>query len=126
MWEKFSSFLGSDLFFYICTAISFCALIALIILKIIVCIYSRKGLKKWCSLLDKYGIDDDFDAPNYVWQHIDHLVWLCEEYKLDSLYEAQCKFDELYTTHWKYFPDAFRQGEAVERNNRIENEEDKQ
>ena len=141
IWDKISNFINSDLYLYIWTGIMLAALIAWIVYKIIEHIYVNKGYEEWCNNLRKYGVPDELEAPKYVWNHIEHLIWLCEEYNLDSLYEAQDKFDELYTCHFKairvsdefmeslqstdsdtrnFAFKAFRHGGAVKRNNNLE------
>lgn len=141
IWNSITDFILSDLYFYIWAGMTVTFLIFLVALKILEEIYVRKKGKRWLKLLDKYGIGDDFEAPTSVWMHIDCLVWLAEEYNLDSLYEAQDKFDELYTCHFyskrlsdeqmkalqSMDPDerefallALRRGEGIERKNNIE------
>ena len=141
IWNSITNFILSDLYLYIWTGIMAGFFIVWIVCKIIEHIYVNKGYEEWCNNLRKYGIPDELEAPKYVWNHIDHLVWLAEEYNLDSLYEAQDKFDELYTCHFyskrlsdeqmkalqSMDPDerefalfALRHGECVERNNASE------
>ncbi|MBE6645015.1 MAG: hypothetical protein E7612_06530 [Ruminococcaceae bacterium] len=101
IWNSITNFILSDLYLYICAGIMVGVLIAWIVYKIVEHIYVNKGYEEWCNNLRKYGIPDEFEAPKYVWNHIEHLIWLAEEYNLDSLYEAQDKFDGLYTSHYR-------------------------
>ena len=146
IWNSITNFILSDLYLYIWTGIMAGFFIVWIVYKIIEHIYVNKGYEEWCNNLRKYGIPDELEAPKYVWNHIDHLIELAEEYNLDSLYEAQDKFDELYTSHYrsvnlsgedmerlwalnsneresalKFIADC----EGYERKNKLEHEEDK-
>lgn len=101
IWNSITNFILSDLYIYICTGIMAVFFIVWIVCKIIEHIYVKKCYEEWCNNLQKYGIPDDFEAPDHVWNHIGYLIWLCEKYKLDSLYDAQDKFDELFTSHYR-------------------------
>ena len=142
VWDKISNFINSDLYLYICFGCLLASLFCWIVYKVLEHIEFRKGFGEFCRLLETYGIPDDFEAPRYVWEHIDFLLGLCKEYNLDSLYEAQAKFDELYTVYYKSIPAsdevmeilqsphssdekefmlrALRYGGAVELNNNLE------
>ena len=73
----------------------------LIIVKAIEFIVAYKKNKEWNQLLRKYGVPAELEAPDYVIVHIAVLIALCEKYNLDSLYEAQDKFEELYCSCWE-------------------------
>ena len=145
IWNSIKFFLLSDLYIYICFGMTLICLVGLIVLHILARIKFNKDFKKYCERQRKYGIPEDYEAPSYVWNHIDYLLWLCDEYNLDSLYEAQDKFNELHASHWNYIkcseeinrklqsltPDerefalrALRHGESVERKNNIEENND--
>ena len=137
-WERIHSFFLSELWW----KIYFIMFIVYVVLEITTTIIDkyleRKAVKQFEKKVYKYGIPKDFEAPDSVWYHIGVLIELCEKYELDSLYEAQDKFDELFTSHWRSIklsdremeilqgPDtdekqfllrALRHGEGVERAN---------
>lgn len=101
IWNSISNFILSDLYLYICAGIILVFFIFWIVCKILEHIHFNKGYEEWCNNLKKYGIPDNFEAPGSVWLHIEELIYLCEKYNFDSLYEAQDKFDELYTLHYR-------------------------
>ena len=134
-------FFLSDLYLYICLGMILFGLALIGICKLIEYILERRSYDKFLLLMDKYGIPRDIVAPDYVVCHMAYLIFLCEKYNFDSLYEAQNKFDELFSSYWNYkkLPDktvaalqslnpgerefvlrALRHGEAVERKNDIE------
>ena len=141
IWNKIFNFFISDLYFQIVTVWFIPGLLLIGICKIIEFLKERKDTKEFSRKCEKYGLPEDFEAPHYVWNHIDHLMWLCDEYQLNSLYEAQDKFEELY---FPYFMSkrasneemwllqnprtdenelalrAKRHGEAIERENDLE------
>ena len=138
IWDKINAFLESDLYLYICLGAFLFGLVLIGICKLIEYILERRDYNKFLLLMDKYGIPRDIVAPDYVVCHMAYLIFLCEEYNFDSLYEAQDKFDELFTCYWRAIkvskeinrklhslnPDerefalrALRHGEAVERKN---------
>ena len=99
--ERIHSFFLSELFW----KIYFIMFIVYVVLDITITIIDkyleRKAEKDFEEKVHKYGIPKDFEAPDSVWYHIGALIELCEKYELDSLYEAQDKFDELFTAHWR-------------------------
>ena len=100
-WERIHSFFLSELWWKI-YFIMFIVYVVLDITTTIIDKYlERKALKQFEEKVHKYGIPKDFEAPDSVWYHIRTLIYLCEKYELDSLYEAQDKFDELFTAHWR-------------------------
>ena len=138
IFNAIGDFLVSDLYLYIFYGALGAVLGILIVLKIIELFINCRNHKKFLRLCDKYGIDMDYRAPDYVWDHVEYLMVLAERYELDSLYEAQDKFDELHSSKWisikcsedinrklqSLDPDerefalrALRHGEAVERKN---------
>lgn len=138
IFNAIGDFFLSDLYLYIFYGCLGAAIGLLAVLKVIGFFIERRNSKEFVRLCDKYGIDDDYRAPDYVWDHITYLIQLAERYELDSLYEAQDKFNELHASHWNYIkcseeinrklqslnPDerefalrALRHGEGVERKN---------
>lgn len=100
-WERIHSFFLSELWWKI-SFIIFIVCVVLEIMRIIIDKYlERKAEKQFKEKLHKYGIPKFFEAPDLVWVHIGVLIELCEKYELDSLFEAQDKFDELFTSHWR-------------------------
>ena len=100
-WERINSFFLSELWWKI-YFIMFIVYVSLEIIRIIIDKYlERKAVKEFEEKVHKYGIPKDFEAPDSVWYHIGALIELCEKYELESLYEAQDKFDELYSVHWR-------------------------
>ena len=146
IWDKIIKFIDSDLYVYICLGCLFAAFFLWIILKILEYVQGRIDYKRGVQLMKKYGIPENIEAPDYVVVHIAYLIALCEKYGLDSLYEAQNKWDELYASYWKSIPAsnevmkilqsphssdekefllrALRHGEAVERKNNLEDKPD--
>ena len=100
-WEKIHSFFLSELW----GKISFIIFIVYVVLDITTTIIDkyleRKAVKQFEAKMVKYGLPADLEAPDHVSWHIATLIYLCEKYELDSLYEAQDKFDELFTAHWR-------------------------
>lgn len=145
IWEKILKFIDSDLYMYICLFGLITAFFLWIILKILEYIQGRMDYKRGVQLMKKYGVPENLEAPDYVVVHIAYLIALCEKYGLDSLYEAQDKFDELHSAYWKSKPAsdevmkilqsphssdekefvlrALRHGEAIERNNNLEDKQ---
>ena len=138
IFNAIGDFLVSDLYLYIFYGCLGAVIGLLAVFKVIGFFIERRNNKEFVRLCDKYGIKDDYRAPDYVWDHIGYLIQLAERYELDSLYEAQDKFNELHASHWNYIkcseeinrklqsldPDerefalrALRHGEAVERKN---------
>ena len=138
-------FLVSDLYLYIFYGALGVALGLIISVKILEFYIERRNNKEFVRLCDKYGIEDDYRAPDYVWDHVGYLIQLAERYELDSLYEAQDKFNELHASHWNYIKcseeinrklqsldpgervfvlRALLHGEGVERKNNIEESND--
>ena len=142
IWDKIIKFIDSDLYAYICLGCFLTAFFLWIILKILEYVQGRIDYKRGVQLMKKYGIPENFEAPDYVVVHISYLIALCEKYGLDSLYEAQDKWDELHSVYWKSKPvsnevmeilqsphssdekefmlRALRYGGAVELNNNLE------
>ena len=131
-------FFLSDLYLYIFYGCLGALIGLLAVLKVIGFFIERRNSKEFVRLCDKYGIEDDYLAPGYVWVHIEYLIQLAECYELDSLYEAQDKFNELHASYWnnikcseettrklhslnpgkrEFFFRAFRHGKAIERKN---------
>ena len=104
IWDKIIKFINSDLYLYICLFAVFTAFFLWIILKILEYIQGRKDYQLGVKLLKKYGVPENLEAPDYVAVHIANLIGICEKYGLDSLYEAQYKWDELYSSYWKIVP----------------------
>ena len=138
IFNAIGDFLVSDLYLYIFYGCLGAVIGLLAVFKVIGFFIERRNNKEFVRLCDKYGIKDDYRAPDYVWDHIGYLIQLAERYELDSLYEAQDKFNELHASHWNYIkcseeinrklqslnPDerefalrALRHGEGVERKN---------
>lgn len=140
MWNKIFNFFISDLYFQIVTVCFIASLLLIGICKIIEFLKERKDTKEFELLMIKYGLPADLCAPDYVAHHIATLIYLCEKHELDSLYDAQKKFDELFTVYWsekhkimearllqnprtdenELVLRVARHGEAVERENNIE------
>ena len=138
IFNAIGDFLVSDLYLYIFYGALGVALGLIISVKILEFFIERRNNKEFVRLCDKYGIKDDYLAPGYVWEHIGYLIQLAERYELDSLYEAQDKFNELHASYWNSIkcsekttrklqslnPDerefalrALRHGEGIERKN---------
>lgn len=100
-WQKILNFINSDLYLYICLGSFLCCVIILAILKLIEYFLGRKNCREFTQLLHKYGLPEEINCPEYVLVHILHLISLAEEYNLDSLYEAQEKFEDLYCCYFK-------------------------
>lgn len=100
-WQKIDSFFLSELWWKIYFIIFIVYVVLEITTTIIDKYLERKAVKQFEEKAYKYGIPKDFEAPDSVWYHIGVLIELCEKYELDSLYEAQDKFDELFTAHWR-------------------------
>ena len=142
IWEKILKFIDSDLYMYICLGCIITSFFLWIILKVFEYIQGRIDYRHGVQLLKKYGVPENLEAPDYVVVHIAFLIGLCEKYGLDSLYEAQFKWDELYSSRWKsvsvsdkvmeilqspqssdekeFMLRALRHGEAIERKNNLE------
>ena len=141
IFNAIGDFLVSDLYLYIFFGCLGAVIGLLAVLKVIGFFIERRNSKEFVRLCDKYGIEDDYLAPAYVWVHIEYLIQIAECYELDSLYEAQEKFNELHASYWNSVkcskettrklqslnPDerelalrALRHGEAVEHKNNIE------
>lgn len=101
IWQKILNFINSDLYLYICIFGFFTCLFFSIIIKVIESIIACKKNKEWNRLLCKYGVPAELEAPDYVTLHIAVLIALCEKYNLNSLYEAQDKFEDLYCCYFK-------------------------
>lgn len=145
IWDKILNFINSDLYFYICLGCLLAAFFLWIILKVLEYIQGRIDYRHGVQLMKKYGLPENLEAPDYVVVHISYLIVLCEKYGLDSLYEAQDKFDELHSAYWKSKPAsnevmeilqsphssgekefmlrALRHGEAIERKNNLEDKQ---
>lgn len=89
-------FLASDFYLYSFCGCLFIFIGAVILFKIIGYFINRRKHKEFLRLCKKYGIDSEYKAPDYVWSHIDCLMNLAEVYELDTLYNAQDKFNEIY------------------------------
>lgn len=141
IFNAIGDFLVSDLYLYILCGCLGAVIGFLAVLKVISFFIERRNSKEFVRLCNKYGIEDDYRAPAYVWMHIDCLIQLAERYELDSLYEAQDKFNELHASRFNYIkcseeinrklqsinPDerefalrALRYGEGIERKNHLE------
>ena len=94
IWQKILNFINSDLCLYINLGLFLCCFVIFAVLKLIEYFVVRK-------LLHKYGLPEEINCPEYVMVHILHLIALAEEYNLDSLYEAQEKFEDLYCCYFK-------------------------
>lgn len=138
LFNAIGDFLVSDLYLYIFYGCLGAVIGILAVLKVIGFFIERRNYKEFVRLCDKYGIDNDYRAPGYVWEHIGYLIHLAERYELDSLYEAQDKFNELHASYWnsvkcseeitrklqslnpderKFALRALRHGEGIERKN---------
>lgn len=101
MIEKINSFFLSEgymLFCFICLGICF---VFEIVSGIVAYFKAKKLDKRALALLHKYGVNIEEPIPCEVYFHVMTLIELCEEYNLDSLYEGQAKYDELFTCLWE-------------------------
>lgn len=101
IWQKILNFIDSDLYMYICLGSLLIAILLWVVIKVLEYIKCRIDSRELTRLLHKYGLPEVIKAPDYVIVHILCLISIAEKYNLNSLYEAQDKFEELYCCYFK-------------------------